>query len=149
MSFPCGLEHLRRCTGGTRWWSVDCGIISLGRFRLIGTYKSILYTPQSKSVTFVSASLLHSHAQLQTCLSIPSLHTYQWHPTPPMSSTLFLFIYRFLLFTTNDYPFPFLLFGATGRPMLSSEYDSPRTRHDLYTPTLLSFFQSPSFLPRT
>ena len=48
-----------------------------------------------------------------------------------------------LLTLLYDYHFPFL-FSATGRPMLSSEYNSPRTRHDLYTPTLL-FSQSLSF----
>ena len=67
MSFPCGLEHLRRCTGSTRWWSVDCGIyanrgtlalfISLGRFRLIGTYNQFFYTPQSsQSHSYLLAS---------------------------------------------------------------------------------------------
>jgi hypothetical protein len=44
--------------------------------------QSILLYPAIKSVTFVSASPLHSHAQLQTCLPIPNLHTCQWHPNP-------------------------------------------------------------------
>ncbi len=62
--------------------------------------QSILLYPAIKSVTFVSASLLHSHAQLQTCLAIPSLHTYQWYLQTPMLSTC-LFHYDFLLFTTT------------------------------------------------
>src|SRR6267154_1587930 len=44
--------------------------------------QSILLYPAIKSVTFVSASLLYSYAQLQTCLPILSLHTYQWYPNP-------------------------------------------------------------------
>jgi len=66
VSFPCGLEHLRRCTRSTRWWSVDCGtyanrgtlalIIFSWSFPVNWYIQSIHYTPQSKSVTFVSAS---------------------------------------------------------------------------------------------
>jgi hypothetical protein len=62
--------------------------------------QSILLYPAIKSVTFVPAPLLHSHAQLQTCLPIPSLHTYQWHPNPD-AEHLSLFIYDFLLFSTT------------------------------------------------
>ena len=150
MSFPCGLEHLRRCTGSTRWWSVDCGICQPRYPRFVPFswsfpvnwyIQSILLYPAIKSVTFVSALLLHSHAQLQTCLPIPSLHTYQWHPNPDVEH-LFLFITT--SYSSPRLPLPFL-FSATGRPMLSSEYNSPRTRHDLYTPTLFFFPQSPSF----
>ena len=98
--------------------------------------QSILLYPAIKSVTFVSASLLHSHAQLQTCLPIPNLHTYQWPSKPPMPSTRPFSLPPFTLH--YDFHLPFL-FSATGQSMLSSEYNSPRTRHDLYTPTLLFF----------
>ena len=56
MSFPCGLEHLRRCTGSTRWWSVDwhrCQpryprFVHFSWSFLVNWYiQSILYTPQS------------------------------------------------------------------------------------------------------
>ena len=96
--------------------------------------QSILLYPAIKSVTFVPAPLLHSHAQLQTCLPIPSLHTYQWHPNPD-AEHLSLFHYDFLLFsmTTISHFSSVLLVD----PCCRSEYNSPRTRHDLYTPTLL------------
>jgi len=151
VSFPCGLEHLRRCTGSTRWWSVDWHLCQPRYPRFVHFswsfpvnwyIQSILLYPAIKSVTFVSASLPHSHAQLQTCL----VSLFQaFIPTggiqTPMPSTC-LFITPLTL--RYDYHLPFL-FGATGRPMLSSEYNSPRTRHDLYTPTLL-FFLSKSFI---
>ena len=149
MSFPCGLEHLRRCTGSTRWWSVDCGkyanrgtlalFISLGRFRLIGTYNQFFYTPQSSqshsyllafpfpcAIADWSPYSKPSYLPVASKLPVPS--------TCPFSLTLLTLHY--------DYHLPFL-FSATGRPMLSSEYNSPRTRHDLYAPTL--FFSLKSF----
>ena len=58
------------------------------------------------------------------------------------------------LFITASYsslrprlPLPISLFGGIGRPMLSSEYNSPRTRHDLYTPTLFFSLNAPHFFP--
>ncbi len=61
--------------------------------------QSILLYPAIKSVTFVSASLLHSHAQLQTCLySKPS---YLPVASKPPCRALVPFHYRFLLFTTT------------------------------------------------
>lgn len=98
--------------------------------------QSILLYPAIKPVTLVSARFSF-HAQLQTCLAIPSLHTYQRHPNPMPSTCLFSLT---LLTLHYDYHLPFL-FSATGRLMLSSEYNSPRTRHDLYTPTLLFSLQ--------
>lgn len=153
MSFPGGLEHLRRCTGSTRWWSVDCGIyanrgtlalfISLGRFRLIGTYNQFFYTPQSSQS---HSYLLRYSIPIRNCRLVSLFQAFI--PTSgiqtPMASTCLSSLT--LLTLHYDYHLPFL-FGATGQIMLSLEYNSPRTRHDLYTPTLLFFPQSPSFFP--
>jgi hypothetical protein len=92
--------------------------------------QSILLYPAIKSVTFVSASLIHSHAQLQNCLPIPSLHTYQWHPNP---ITTFQSSLR-------------LPFAISLRCCWSTQavvgINSPQTRQDLYTPTLVIFSKS-------
>ncbi len=57
--------------------------------------QSILYTPQSKSVTFVSAPLLHSHVQLQTFQAAE--HSSRLYSLPLLT-----------LHYDHDYPFPFL-----------------------------------------
>jgi len=109
--------------------------ISLGRFRLIGTYNQFFYTPQSSQS---HSYLLRFSIPMRNCRLVSLFQAFI--PTSgiqtPMPSTCF-FSLR-LLTLHHDYHLPFL-FSATGRPMLSSEYNSPRTRHDLYTPTLLFF----------
>jgi hypothetical protein len=115
--------------------------ISLGRFRLIGTYNQFFYTPQSSQS---HSYLLRFSIPMRNCRLVSLFQAFI--PTSgiqtPMPSTCF-FSLR-LLTLHHDYHLPFL-FSATGRPMLSSEYNSPRTRHDLYTPTLL-FFLSKSII---
>jgi hypothetical protein len=116
VSFPYRLEHLRRCTGSTRWWSVDCGILCRPRYPRsvhfswsfpVNWYIQInpLY-PAIKSVTFVSA-LASPLAQLHTALpqAAPYLPV---APSPPRQALpsftavhLTLFFFSVLLV---DYP---------------------------------------------
>jgi hypothetical protein len=142
VSFPCGLEHFRRCTGSTRWWSVDWHLCQPRYPRFVRFswsfpvnwyIQSILLYPAIKSVTFVSARFF---IPMRNCRLVSLFQAFI--PTSgiqtPMPGTCFFSLP--LLTLHYDYHLPFLL-SAAGRPMLSSEYNSPHTRHDLYTPTLL------------
>jgi len=76
--------------------------ISLGRFRLIGTYNQFLYTLAIKSVTFVSASLIH----LRNCSLLSPILPYLLVAPIPHLKHLPIFIYRCFLRS----PSPFLIF---------------------------------------
>ena len=130
MSFPCGLEHLRRCTGSTRWWSVDwhrCqpryprSVHFSWSFWLIGTYNQF-FIPRNQVSHIRICSLFHFHAQLQTCLCL--LQAFQYLPVAsnPHTEHCLFYLSHFCLVLLVDY-------AVVG-------YNSPRTRHDLYTPTL-------------
>lgn len=150
MSFPCGLEHLRRCAGSTRWWSVDWHLchrgtlallISLGRFRLIGTYNQF-FIPRNQ----VSHIRICFASPLPCAIADLQLYSkpFNTHQTLTPSTCL----YSLPLLTLHyDYPFSLSLWCYCSTT-LSSEYNPPRTRHDLYTPTLLFFGQSRSSLSR-
>jgi hypothetical protein len=148
VSFPCGLKHLRRCTGSTRWWSVDWHLCQPRYPRFVHFswsfpvnwyIQSIHYTPQSSQS---HSYLLRFSTSMSNCrlVSVPSLSIPTSGIKPPRRA-LASFHYRFLRL-----PFPNSLW-CHWSTALSSEYNSPRSRHDPYTPTLL-FCQSRSFLSR-
>jgi len=149
VSFPCGLEHLRRCTRSTRWWSVDCGtyanrgtlalIIFSWSFPVNWYIQSIHYTPQSKSVTFVSASSPMRNCRLVVVV-LYSKPSYLPVASPQCRRAL-CFSIPFTS-TTNDYPpSSFVLLLLLVDPCCRRNTTHLRTHaaHDLYTPTLLFF----------
>jgi len=103
VSFPCGLEHLRRCTGSTRWWSVDwhrCQaryprFVHFSWSFLVNWYiQSIFYTPQSSQS---HSYLLRFFTSMRNCrlVSVSSKlsNTYQWHQTPSPSTPSITFTF--------------------------------------------------------
>jgi hypothetical protein len=109
--------------------------------------QSILLYPAIKSVTFVSARF---SIPMRNCRLVSLFQAFI--PTSgiqtPMPSTCFFSLP--LLTLRYDYDLPFL-FSATGRPMLSSEYNSPSyTSRLVYShPPFFSFLKSFIFPPRT
>jgi hypothetical protein len=135
VSVPCRLEHIRRCTGSTRWWSLDwlsCHpryprfVHFSWSFPVNWYIQSIHYTLAIKSVTFVSAWLIH----LRNCSLLSTISPYLLVAPIPHLKHVPIFIYRCFL------PSPILFLVYLFSSVLLVDYLIIGT-HDLYNPTFL------------
>ena len=102
--------------------------------------QSILYTPQSSQS---HSYLLRFSTSMRNCRLAPLLQAFQYASNPHAK--------HLPLFITASYAslrLPLLIsLWCYWSTTLSSEYNPPRTRHDLYTPTLPFMVKAVHFFP--